>query len=177
MAPWHWGEHGEVVAETCPAIVPPDATGWGELYSQLYSSVNLPDVRKGFTDDYGDQAISLFTCYNQTPDAQCMSIVRATLGDAAAQVATDPNYHFFFHEGICDVDEFGDGNTIAGGSDPNCDYDVLPADWTPASGTPPISGRVQDGIRFSDWAHALISPDGSYANPVTGMTTVLGSVK
>jgi hypothetical protein len=174
---WHKEAQGEVIADTCPAVVPPDATGWGLLYVQRYNRLDLPDVRKGFVDDYRDQTVEFYACLFDPTNSQCAGDVRATLLDAAAQLDDDPNYRVFFHEGICHVEEVGDGNTVANGSDPSCDFDVVPADWTPSSGTLPASGMVQNGVRFSDWMNALFSEDGRYTNPITNITTTFDNVE
>jgi len=65
---------------------------------------------------------------------------------------------------------------FVGGSDPSCDYDVVPADWRPGSGYPD-SGMVQDNVRLSDWVNAFLSEGGRYTNPLTGLVTTFANVE
>jgi hypothetical protein len=148
---WHSGDDGQIIADTCPAVIAPDAQGYNLLFVQLYNSLHLPDVRKAFTDDYADATMEGFSCQflgaAQDADGTCDSAFRAGLLDAAAQIGDDPNYRVYYHDGSCHTERESDGNA-------SCDFDVTPT-----------SGMVQDGVAFSDWVNAWIAGDPKIPNP------------
>jgi uncharacterized membrane protein YphA (DoxX/SURF4 family) len=154
---WHSGAHGDVVPDTCPSIVAPDATEWGFLFVQRYNQVRFPDVRKGFTDDYDDSAFadpSGYACLLDRDNADCTGDQRRLLQDAGAQIGRDdPNYRVYFHQGICHGERLWDGNSTDNGSDPSCDWDVTAT-----------SGMVQDGVAFRDWFTAWITGGPGFVN-------------
>lgn len=88
------------------------------------------------------------------PDGSCKTTVANTLKDEFQDViSTVSNYKVYYHTGICHREREIDGNTVANGSDPSCDWDVTPT-----------SGMVQDGIAFHDWVDAWIHNSPAWIN-------------
>ena len=99
-------------------------------------------MQKALTDDYSDQAVASFACLfgaTPDPDGSCKTTVANTLkAEFQDVISTASNYKVYYHTGICHTEREFDGNTVANGSDPSCDWDVTPT-----------SGMVQDGVALT----------------------------
>jgi len=148
---WRPGPNNAIVELTCP-ILPGGSPHWNVEWVKSFNAVALSDVRKAFTDDYFDQTAQFFACLFGAavdPDGTCTSAVTSTLKDEFADVISNaPNYKVYYHSGICHTEREADGNTVAGGSDPSCDYDNM----------------QQGGVYFHDWVNAWINNGPEWVN-------------
>lgn len=149
---WQPGPGESIIENTCPIYPGPGSTHWTIEWIKRFNARVLPNVRKAFTDDYSDAAVSFFACLwgaTVDPNGSCTSAVASALNEEFTDViSTSPNYKVYYHTGICHTEREADGNTVAGGSDPSCDFD----------------GMQQNGIYFRDWVHAWINDSPSWSN-------------
>ena len=141
-----------MVERTCPIYPPSGSTHWSIGWVKNFNAQVLPNVRKAFTDDYSDTVVSQFACLwgaAVDPDGTCTSAVTSALNlEFTDIISSASNYKVYYHSGICHVEREADGNTVAGGSDPACDFDKM----------------QQDGVYFHDWVNAWINGSPTWIN-------------
>ena len=150
-------------SRTCPMDVPPGDTGFSWTHVQRYNRFHLPDVRKGWAENYFDDTMQGYACIlgaQPDPDGvHCLGTLGAELNDAADNTITvnEPNDKVYLRPGFYHTEIDFDGN------DPSyylsaypgyprsyyqCDYDKM----------------VEDRVRYSDWVNQLFGDDPAWRN-------------
>jgi hypothetical protein len=149
---WQPGPGGPILENTCPIIAQAGSTDWNFEWFVRCNAINFPNVRKAFTDDYSDAAVSQFAClFGATPDSNggCAGAVASTLTKEFKDVISGAtNYKVFYHNGACHDERERDGNGHSNFGKPNCDFDKM----------------NQSGINFNDWVNAWISGSSAWVN-------------
>jgi hypothetical protein len=149
---WEPGPGGSIVENTCPIIAQPGSTDWNLEWVVRYNANTFQSVRKALTDDYSDRTVSFFACLvGATPDpnGSCADAVAGTLNDEFNDVISSAtNYKVFYHTGACQAERESDGNTVANGSAPTCNFDKM----------------QQSGVHFNDCVNAWINNSPAWGN-------------
>jgi len=171
-----WG-----LAETCPFVLAEGDTRVGLDGVMRYNAINLPNVRKGFTDDYRDYAVSGFMCFlgaSPEPNGTCSDATLRTLQDETRDImAGNGNSKFFYHSSNCHAEKEGDGNAYqckkagAVGAPCSCPsgeaechdaIDCGPTNdlcaWDP--GNCNYDDMQEGGTHFNDWVRGLMQIPG-----------------
>jgi hypothetical protein len=165
---WRRAPDGSVIALTAPAAVPPGTPNtWSPLAITNYDRLHYPAVKQAWTDDYSDFALAFFACQLgaiQDASGSCASAVAAVLNEGFGLLGDDPAFRVYFHTGICHNERDWDGNTVADGSDPSCDYDNMVQ--PPKAGQKYVDNCKADANQtcFRDWVREFVNGSPAWGN-------------
>jgi hypothetical protein len=140
---WHFDAVGNIVADTCPIAIDDHPNDWSPVHVMRWNRINLKSVRKAFTDDYADFALSAFACLlgadcsDDGAQAMASSIEYAF---NSAILGGGDDYRAYLHDGNCHNEREWDDPE----STPGCNYDDM----------------TQDGVRFNDWVRGWLEVPG-----------------